>query len=66
MKKLFVAACCLWLAGCAAGGSPSGSAVADPMESDGQTYVGEGSLPPTSEQQITKSCTIKNGAVTCF
>lgn len=69
MKKLFVAACCLLLAGCAAGGGLSGSAVADPMEGDGQNYVGpsgEGVMPPTSQEQMTKSCTIKNGAVTCF
>ncbi len=69
MNKLFVAACCLLLAGCAAPVSLSGSPGADPMETDGQSYVGqsgEGFQLPASQEPITKGCTIKNETVTCF
>lgn len=69
MSKLFVAGCCLLLAGCAAPSGLSGSPGVSPMQSDGQSYVGpegEGFQPPPSEQPVTTGCTIKRGTVTCF
>ena len=69
MRKLFVAACCLLLAGCAAPGRLSGSAGPGPMESDGQTYVGPSGAdfqPSQAREPVTSTCTIKNGAATCF
>lgn len=67
MKKLFVAACCALLAGCAAGGL-SQSSGSDPMESDGQTYVPvePGTFAPLpAEAQTTSTCTMKGQNVIC-
>lgn len=69
MKKLFVAACCLLLTGCAAIGGLSEPTGIDPMQSDGLTYVPrtEGSYqPPPDEERLTTSCTMKGKGVQCF
>lgn len=69
MKKLFVAACCLLLAGCAAVGSLSESPGIDPMQSDGQTYVpgtAGGYEPPPAEERLTTTCTMKGQGAQCF
>lgn len=69
MKKLFVAACGLLLAGCAAVGSLSEPAGMDPMQSNAQTYVpgtgGSYDLPP-AEERLTTGCTMKGKDVQCF
>lgn len=67
MKKLFAAACCLLLTGCAGFAYPglSGSA---PMESGAQTYAPEtanGFEPAPAGNQLTSSCTMKGQGVVC-
>ena len=69
MKKLFVAACCLFLTGCAAGSTWSGSSGIDPMQSDGLTYVpgpSGGYEPPPDEERLTTTCTMKGKGVQCY
>ena len=69
MKKLFVAACCLLLAGCAAVGNLSEPTGIDPMQSDGQTYEpgpGGGYAPLPAEERLTTTCTMKGKGAQCF
>lgn len=67
MTKLFVAACCMLLAGCAAPGvwGPSG---VDPMQSDGSTYVPAGvagTYPSSVDERLTSTCTMRGKSVVC-
>ncbi len=67
MKKLFLATCCLMLAGCAATGLPA-PAGADPMQSDGSTYVPAsvaGTYPSPSDERLTSTCVMRGQSVVC-
>lgn len=65
MTKLFVAACCLLLAGCAATGMSAGT---DPMQSDGSTYVPAdvaGTYVPPADERLTSTCTMRGQSAVC-
>ncbi len=67
MKKLFLVACCLMLAGCAATGI-SGPPGADPMQSDGSTYVPAnvaGTYPSSADERLTSTCVMRGQSVVC-
>lgn len=67
MTKLFVAACCILIGGCAATGM-SGPAGLDPMQSDGSTYVPagvEGTYQPSADERLTSTCTMRGKGVVC-
>lgn len=65
MTKLFVAACCILLAGCAAIGMSAG---VDPMRSDGSTYMpGDvaASYAPSADEHLTSTCVMRGQSVVC-
>ncbi|HEV2512526.1 hypothetical protein [Bosea sp. (in: a-proteobacteria)] len=65
MTKLFVAACCMLLAGCAATGMSAGI---DPMQSDGSSYVPADVAPtyaPSADERLTSTCTMRGQSVVC-
>lgn len=67
MKKLFLVACCMMLAGCAATGM-SAPAGADPMQSDGLTYVPAnvtGTYPAAADERLVSTCAMRGQSVIC-
>jgi|GEM_PF-3590254 len=65
MTKLFVAACCMLLAGCAATGMSAGI---DPMQSDGSTYMPAdvaGTSAPSADERLTSTCAMRGQSVVC-
>lgn len=67
MKKLFLTACCMMLAGCAATGI-SAPANVDPMQSDGSTYVPAdvaGTYPSPADERLTSTCSMRGQSVVC-
>lgn len=67
MTKLFLAMCCMLLAGCTTVGV-SGSAGVDPMQSDGSIYVPagvDGAYPRSADERPTATCTMRGQGVVC-
>lgn len=67
MKKLFLVACCMMLAGCTAVGM-SGPSGIDPMQSDGSTYVPAGvagTYPPPADERLTTTCSMRGQSAVC-
>jgi hypothetical protein len=67
MKKLFLTACCMMLAGCTATGI-SAPANVDPMQSDASTYVPAivvGTYPSSADERLTSTCDMRGQSVVC-
>jgi hypothetical protein len=67
MKKLFLVACCMMLAGCTAVGM-SGPSGIDPMQSDGSAYVPAGvagTYPPPADERLTTTCSMRGQSAVC-
>ena len=65
MTKLFVAACCMVLAGCTATGMSAGI---DPMQSDGSTYAPAdvaATYAPSADDRLTSTCAMRGQSVVC-